>query len=216
MTEPPEVAEVILRHIYNMQPQILEASLPLPRSPAGAPLHDDLMEHLRKLVELRQAAAKVSSSKDVQSRPWLTSLQYELHDLTEATRKALATKLRACGYAPRVIVGTATQIYLTTTEADKEDRIIAISAVVGTLDAIMSFKAAWSKLLECPDLNRDVVRMTAALMKERGLVREPSLTARAEEDTQMTGVEAEQRRGEKRVGPELQKETKKKARKESV
>ena len=212
MSEPPDIAELILRHIYGMEPQILKASLPLPRSPAGAPLHEDLMAHLLKLVRVRHAAAKVSSFECTLSRSHLTASQYELHDLTCATRKALATKLAVCGYAPRVVVDTAIRIYLTTTEEDKEDRMIAITAVISALDAIMSFKASWSKLLENPGLNRDVLRMAAALMKERGLVRESSLTVRSEGNVQMAGVETGERRGEKRAGPDLEAESTKKAR----
>ena len=166
MSETPEVADAVLRHMYTLEAPILRADPPSPLLfIASASIHERLQEYLTRLVQFRAAAVKVRLSSILRSVLTLTRRQYGLLELADTVREILEKRLATCSHSPQSVVATASLLYATTKEEDKEECAVAITAVVTLLDAVMRNEVASTILLSHRALNRDVLKMAGILLK---------------------------------------------------
>lgn len=133
-----------------------------------------------------------------------------------SARTALETKLSLYAHVPGAIVDTASRLYHTTTEDDKEDRIIVITAVVKTLDVVMDMEAPRAQLLGNADLNRDVLKMVAKLLKRTPTSTAPGHSFQPQRKAQALESAFGSSLGDKRPGPQLEGEQLKSMRSEPV
>lgn len=130
----------------------------------------------------------------------------------------LQAKLGLCADLAQPIVDTASRVYLTTTETDKEERLIAITAVIRVLDAAMSTEGTRRKILSNHGLNRDVLVMAAKLLKRAPPVTPRPIPQAMEEASDWPTLPRPPVNlgGLKRAGPQLESDLQKKARTEAA
>lgn len=130
----------------------------------------------------------------------------------------LQVKLGVCADLAQPIVDTASRLYLSTTETDKEERLIAITAAIRVLDAAMSTEATRRKILSNPEFNRDVLVMAAKLLKRATPLTPGPIPQALEEASDWPTIPRATVNlgGTKRAGPQLEDDSQKRARTEAA